>query len=915
MKFVLPALYTVLMSARAKELTLEREIVSYARAGVERPIEREFHLSSTFDCFAVRSSGASLHPHSILGILRPSLRHLNEDIDVEPHRAFDNLELLADYGAKPIGVGLGYPEGEKGFEERDFGKMSSASEQSFYIESEEEEDEEKEFNKAEDDGNNSESSNHSNENRQQSKPNSLNTTWPQSYRSWAGSQIPTSGIRASSVAFRNKNSVVFETAQKSSCSKSGFEHTRSKGSRRGVQPYKADTQRSFHAPSRATRRRRTGQRHVAVHVIATSAILCHVICHVSIQRRDPVLCGEGTAADLRRTKMFWLDQSYLESVFGDPIVVSNYLEYSGHIRTRRLVLAKRTAPDATARQSIDLYSSVSSPSLTFLGTPTLSRLSSSLLSSSLTRRHTPEILPSVAKPLLPTVDNEQQPQQRRSSHSLLPPIPSRKASTKKFAKVSHEVPVPRQSSFGQAVLNGMNVLCGVGILSTPYAVKEGGWVGLSILFIFAVLSFYTGILLRECLDSQPGLETYPDIGQAAFGNMGRFAISIILYAELYLKLYDIKEKNSECGLIGGTIHALIGLTIWKACTVEHIILESDNLSALFPNAHLNLGAYELNSHHLFALLTTLAVLPTVWLRDLSVLSYISAGGVVASILVVICLFWAGLVDKVDFQSKGTTLNLTTLPVAIGLYGFCYSGHAVFPNIYTSMAKPSQYPAVLLTSFGICTLMYAGVGVMGYMMFGELTESQFTLNMPQDLLASKIAVWTTVVNPFTKYPFLIENPKLFLRRKFNLLLLQERSYGVNYHSLLYASIFTNVPLFSLSTSTYALTMTPVALCLEELIPSSHLKSYMYCILIRTALVISTLVVALSVPFFGLVMALIGSLLTMLVTLILPCACFLRILRGKVTLLQGLLCILIIVVGAVSAVVGTYSALSQIIENLS
>ncbi|CAL5322308.1 hypothetical protein CsSME_00000543 [Camellia sinensis var. sinensis] len=545
--------------------------------------------------------------------------------------------------------------------------MSSASEQSFYIESEEEEDEEKEFNKAEDDGNNSESSNHSNENRQQSKPNSLNTTWPQSYR-----------------------------------------------------------------------------------------------------------------------------------------------------------------------QSIDLYSSVSSPSLTFLGTPTLSRLSSSLLSSSLTRRHTPEILPSVAKPLLPTVDNEQQPQQRRSSHSLLPPIPSRKASTKKFAKVSHEVPVPRQSSFGQAVLNGMNVLCGVGILSTPYAVKEGGWVGLSILFIFAVLSFYTGILLRECLDSQPGLETYPDIGQAAFGNMGRFAISIILYAELY------------------------------ACTVEHIILESDNLSALFPNAHLNLGAYELNSHHLFALLTTLAVLPTVWLRDLSVLSYISAGGVVASILVVICLFWAGLVDKVDFQSKGTTLNLTTLPVAIGLYGFCYSGHAVFPNIYTSMAKPSQYPAVLLTSFVICTFMYAGVGVMGYMMFGELTESQFTLNMPQDLLASKIAVWTTVVNPFTKY---------------------------------------------------ALTMTPVALCLEELIPSSHLKSYMYCILIRTALVISTLVVALSVPFFGLVMALIGSLLTMLVTLILPCACFLRILRGKVTLLQGLLCILIIVVGAVSAVVGTYSALSQIIENLS
>ncbi|KAK4578728.1 hypothetical protein RGQ29_028710 [Quercus rubra] len=185
------------------------------------------------------------------------------------------------------------------------------------------------------------------------------------------------------------------------------------------------------------------------------------------------------------------------------------------------------------RQSIDLYSSVQSPSIGFLA----------------------------------LLHYEQQQQQRRSSHALLPPLPTRRYSIRKDEKplVAHELPLSCQCSFGQAVLNGINVLCGVGILSTSYAVKEGGWAGLSILFIFAALSFYTGILLRYCLDSAPGLETYPDIGQAAFGNFGRVAISIILYVELY------------------------------ACCIEYIILESDNLSSLFPNANISLGGFELKS--------------------------------------------------------------------------------------------------------------------------------------------------------------------------------------------------------------------------------------------------------------------------------------------------------------------------------
>lgn len=55
---------------------------------------------------------------------------------------------------------------------------------------------------------------------------------------------------------------------------------------------------------------------------------------------------------------------------------------------------------------------------------------------------------------------------------------------------------------------------------------------------------------------------------------------------------------------------------------------------------------------------------------------------------------------------------------------------------------------------------------------------------------------------------------------------------------------------ITVSKYALTLTPIALSVEELVPSmTQFRSYGVSIIIRTALVISTLVVAMTVPFFG------------------------------------------------------------------
>jgi amino acid permease len=52
--------------------------------------------------------------------------------------------------------------------------------------------------------------------------------------------------------------------------------------------------------------------------------------------------------------------------------------------------------------------------------------------------------------------------------------------------------------------------------------------------------------------------------------------------------------------------------------------------------------------------------------------------------------------------------------------------------------------VLIFSIAFSTVLFTSAAVMGYKMFGESTESQFTLNLPQNLVVSKIAIWATVI---------------------------------------------------------------------------------------------------------------------------------------------------------------------------
>ncbi|XP_062106649.1 amino acid transporter AVT1I-like isoform X3 [Humulus lupulus] len=335
------------------------------------------------------------------------------------------------------------------------------------------------------------------------------------------------------------------------------------------------------------------------------------------------------------------------------------------------------------------------------------------------------------------------------------------------------------------------------------------------------------------MDYDSNIRTYPDIGERAFGNKGRMIVSIAMYTELYL------------------------------VSAGFLILEGDNLYNLFPGDGLEIAGLTIGGKQCFVLIVALVILPTVWLDNLSLLSYVSASGVLASAIILFSIVWTGAFDGVGFHQKGTPINWSGIPTAMSLYAFCYCAHPVFPTLYTSMKNKHQFSNVLLLCFIICTVGYASIAVFGYLMFGSGVQSQITLDLPTGKLSSRIAIYTTLVNPIAKY---------------------------------------------------ALMVTPIIDAVKNGFPC-FLNKKLFGIIIGTALVISSVIVALVVPFFASLMSLVGAVLSLTASIIMPCLCYLKISGIYRTFnCELVFLVVMILMGVVFTIIGTYTSVLDILVNL-
>ncbi|CAI5938307.1 unnamed protein product [Closterium sp. NIES-64] len=437
----------------------------------------------------------------------------------------------------------------------------------------------------------------------------------------------------------------------------------------------------------------------------------------------------------------------------------------------------------------------------------------------------------------------------------------------------------------------------------------------------------------------------------------------------------------------------------------------------------------------FLIIAALIVLPTVWLRKMSLLAYVSVGGLLAALVTVVGVAWVAAMGADDagsaaasasstaaaaaaaVQGESALLRVQGIPVAMGIFGFCFSGHAVFPTIYRSMDKPQHYNRVsgrvseaeskewciesghavfptiyrsmdkpqhrvshavfptiyrsmdkpqhfnwhynrvsgrvcidtgaalvritgsvtpcfgfclsghavfptiyrsmdkpqhfnwvLLICFTVCTCIYGGIAILGYSMYGQATAAQITLNLPPALTPSRIVLWTTIISPLTKFAITITPVALALESSLSSLL-----SNLSPPSLASCTPYC-VPRFKHRGCSCNCKHT--ALCLSWL---SSLPGFNWVrvssktvvsLTVRTLLVVLVAAAGLLLPFFALVMTLTGSLLSISISLLLPTACHLSIKWRQLSRASVACHVAILLGGTAAAVTGTVYAVRGI-----
>ncbi|CAO3587747.1 unnamed protein product [Absidia cylindrospora] len=390
------------------------------------------------------------------------------------------------------------------------------------------------------------------------------------------------------------------------------------------------------------------------------------------------------------------------------------------------------------------------------------------------------------------------------------------------------------SSF-MAYWNVVCVVAGTGTLGLPYALKQGGWFGLFILFLSWAMSIYTGILLIRCLYAKPGY-----------------------------RMTTFKEISTTCfGSIGGWVTFFFLAWILIGAPTLYMVLAGQNLHQLC------LGTVaELNQKYWTIIMCVVIGIPFVLVKSMKEVAWMSAFGSVATVVVVLIVLIMACMDQSAQFALGVKHDgviWEQFPAALATISFSFGGNVIYPHVEASMAKPKQWPWVIGAGLSTCAFLYIMCAVPGYYIYGRSTLSPIYNNIPAGA-GQTIAIVLITLHVLMAAPLLTTSLSLDLEDMFNITV--ER-FGKWKEFFIRASL-------------------------------------------RIAIVVIVAIAACFIPYFSLLMGLIGSFSNCVLIFVFPVLYYFKLtgFRNK-PIYEIVWCFLTILLGIVGLIFGTKDAIEGLI----
>ncbi|CAO3642685.1 unnamed protein product [Cunninghamella blakesleeana] len=289
------------------------------------------------------------------------------------------------------------------------------------------------------------------------------------------------------------------------------------------------------------------------------------------------------------------------------------------------------------------------------------------------------------------------------------------------------------SSF-MAYWNVVCVVAGTGTLGLPFALKQGGWFGLFILFLAWIMSIITGILLIRCLYAKPNyrMSTYKEIATTSFGP------------------------------IGGWITFFFLAWILVGVPALYMGLAGSNLNAL---CHGTPGA--IGANYWTIIVSVIMAIPYILLKSMKEVAWMSAFGsfttvvVVLIVLVMACIHQASLPPAVH-----DSVIWPQFPAALATISFSFGGNVIYPHVEGSMRKKKQWPWVIAIGLTTCGCLYLLCAIPGYYIYGRETVSPIYDNIPEGV-PKMIAIILITLHVLMAAPLLATAFSLDLEDMFNI----------------------------------------------------------------------------------------------------------------------------------------------------